>query len=63
MNFLRCGMEKLTAGYERQAATEVLVRLDEDVEAPFRAPLESSSLRFFAAGAATDADGDALLRM
>jgi hypothetical protein len=52
VNFLRCGIEKLTPGYCRHAFVEALARLPPDAGAPFFALLLSSSLRFFAAGSA-----------
>ena len=52
VNFLRWGIEKLTAGKVLNAFVVVLVRLPPVAGAPFCAPLPSSILRFLVAGSA-----------
>jgi len=52
VNFFRCGIEKLTAGYVLNAFVEVLVRLPPVFDAPFCGATLSSILRFFVAGSA-----------
>ncbi len=51
MNFFRCGIEKLTPGYDRHAFNDVLFKLLLSADGtPLRVLLLSSSLRFLAAG-------------
>ena len=61
MNFLRCGIEKLTPGYVRQALVALLTKLSPDAAEVLCHVVLSSSLRFFAAGSADG--GEAWLRM
>lgn len=61
MNFLRCGIEKLTPGYVRHALVALLTKPPPDATEALCGVVLSSSLRFFAAGSA---DGcEAWLRM
>jgi hypothetical protein len=61
VNFLRCGIAKLTPGYDRHAFVALLTKLPFELVGIFGAMVFSSSLRFLATGSATG--WDAWLRM